>query len=323
MRIVTAALLGIALDSVGAGALAISASPAELGTLSRPFSADSPWNTPIDQSHTEYSDPTSNENRQFRDTSLANSWIHTENLLFRTPVDAPLVRWNFNTLNSLGKFSSNGTLQIKTPTNLRITHGGDGWAIFSDPDGVHYWETWAATYNASTRTYQVGYLVKANLKGTGWGQDGVGAGIRAAGASLLGGLIQPEELDKLSIEHALPIELDWSQLKAAENPSDRFVLPAVSADSDGASAYRGTIPMGAHFALPADLDILHAGLTPHGYALAKAYQKYGGYVVDAAGRTTSIAMVTGGTKQQLDNLYRDMAWIRDHLVLISSAPRWP
>ncbi len=41
----------------------------------------------------------------------------------------------------------------------------------------------------------------------GWGLNGVGAGIRAAGASLLGGLILPEELDNLSIEHALPIEL--------------------------------------------------------------------------------------------------------------------
>jgi hypothetical protein len=315
------AVVGAALVLTAAGALTIPAAPAEAGSVLHPFSADSPWNTPIDQAHAKYSDPNSIENRQFRDTSLANSWIggESENLLFETPVNAPVAKWTFDTLNDGGRFSSNGTLQIQTPKKLTITQGGDGWSIFTDPDGVHYWETWAATYDASTRTYHVGYMVRGNLNGTGWGHDGAGAGIRAAGASLLGGLIQPEELDKLSIEHALPIELDWSQLKAGVNPSDQFVFPAVSADSDSTTSYHGTIPMGAHFALPADLDISHAGLTPHGHALAKAFQKYGGYVVDAAGHTASIAMVTGGTKQQLDNLHQDVAWIRDHLVMIFPA----
>jgi hypothetical protein len=316
-------VIGAVLALAAAGALTIPAAPAEAASLLHPFSADSPWNVPIDQAHVKYSDPNSIENRQFRDKSLANSWIQTENLLFETPVNAPLVKWAFDTLNDGGKFSANGTLQIQTPMKLTITHGSDGWSIFTDPDGVHYWETWAATYNASSRTYHVGYMVKGNLNGTGWGHDGVGAGIRAAGASLLGGLIQPGELDKLSIEHALPIELDWSQLKAAVNPSDQFVFPAISADSDSTTSYHGTIPMGAHFALPADLDISQAGLTPLGHALAKAYQKYGGYVVDAAGHTTSIAMVTGGTKHQLDDLNQDVAWIRDHLVMILPAPRRP
>jgi hypothetical protein len=309
-------VVGAALALAAAGALTIPATPAEAGSVLHPFSPDSPWNTPIDQTHVNYSDPNSVENRQFRDPLLANSWIHAENLLFETPVNAPRAKWTFDTLNDGGRFSSNGVFQIQTPKELIIAHGVDGWSIFTDPDGVHYWETWAATYDAPTRTYHVRYMVKGNLNGTGWGHDGVGAGIRAAGASLLGGLIQPEELDKLSIEHALPIELDWSQLKAGVDPSAQFVLPAVSADSDSTTSYRGTIPMGAHFALPADLDIAHAGLTPTGYALAKAYQKYGGYVVDAAGHTTSIAMVTGGTTQQLDGLYHDAAWIRDHLVMI-------
>jgi len=199
---VKTAAVGAALALAAAGASSFQLPPAEAGSVLHPFSADSPWNTPIDQAHVKYSDPNSIENRQFRDMSLANPWIQTENLLFETPVNAPLAKWAFDTLNDGGTFSSNGTLQIQTPKKLTITHGGDGWSIFTDPDGVHYWETWAATYNASTRTYHVGYMAKGDLNGTGWGQDGVGAGIRAAGASLLGELSQPEELNKLSIEHA-------------------------------------------------------------------------------------------------------------------------
>ena len=143
-------VLGAALDLLAAGVLTLSASPVDAGSLSRPFSPDSPWNTPIDQGHTSYSEPNSIENRQFKDPSLANSWIQTVNLLFKTPLDAPVVNWSFDTLNDNGNFSAHGAVQIKTPANLTIQHGDDGWTIFTDPDGVHYWETWAAKYNAST-----------------------------------------------------------------------------------------------------------------------------------------------------------------------------
>ena len=126
-------------------------------------------------------------------------------------------------------------------------------------------------------------------------------------------------MDNLSIEHALPIELDHAQLKAGTVQTDQFIAPAVSADADSIAMCGGTIPMGAHFALRPDLDISQAGLTPEGQALAKAYQKYGGYVVDAAGFTTSLAMVTGATAQQINNLHTDAAWIRSNLVMILPA----
>jgi hypothetical protein len=290
--------------------------------MGRLFSADSPWNTPIDPSHVTYTAPSTIENRQFRDTALANSWIQMENFLFKTPADARVSRWDYDTFNdgdkdvNAGKFSHSGTLNLATPKS-KITHGGDGWLIFNDLDGVHFWETWAARYDAKTKTYHVAYIVKGNLKnGTGWGKDGVGAGIRAAGASLLGGLILPEELNSLSIEHALSIELDWSQLKKGKKLTDQYVFPAVTADSEGLTAYKGTIPMGARFAIPPDVDLSAASLTPEGLAVAKAYQKYGGYVTDAAGRTASVAMITGGTKQQIANLYTDADWIRQHLVMV-------
>ncbi|KJC53499.1 hypothetical protein UP06_00020, partial [Bradyrhizobium sp. LTSP857] len=284
------------------------------------FSADSLWNTPISELNVQYSDPNSIQNLQFENTSLANTWVQSADLFFSTPTDAPHMKWTFDVLNQAtvgGGFSSHGTLQLSTPIDLTPTHGSDGWAVFTDPDGIHYWEAWKASYDSASQTWHASYLVEGDLNGTGWGTaPGAGAGIRASGASLLGGLITTDELNSLSINHAMAIELDPTQLKAGTNQLDQFVFPAVSADGSSVSVYKGTIPVGAHFALPSNLDIEHAGLTPEGLAVARAYQQYGGYVVDAAAHTASIAMVEEANTQQLADLHHDAAWIRDHLVMV-------
>src|SRR5262249_35400638 len=124
------------------------------------------------------------------------------------------------------------------------------------------------------------------------------------------GVVTEAELDSGQINHALAIELDFSQLAAG---TDQFVFPAASADSDSTTSYTGTIPMGPHLALRADLDLPCAGLTPEGYAVAKAYQDYGGYVVDSAGHTTSLGAIDSSvTETQVTNLFQDIQWIRDH-----------
>jgi hypothetical protein len=292
------------------------------GTFASPFASSSLWNTPIDQLDPIYSDPGSIEDVQFRDTSLANTWASFQNFVYDTPANAPLVTWTYNVLNQTpggGTFTTNGTIQLPTPTNLSFGNGSDGWAIFSDPDGVHYWEVWEGSYNSVTMTYQAASMVEGNyVSGTGWGQNGVGAGIRASGASLLGGIVTQDELNNLSIDHALSIELSPQQLEAGVNQSDQFVFPAVSADTGSVGTYTGTIPMGAHFALPPSLDLADAGLTPEGLALAEAYQTYGGYVVDSAGQTTSLAQIEGGTTQQYNDIFANLTWIRDHLVMTST-----
>jgi hypothetical protein len=309
-----------------------------LPDIAHPFSADSAWNTPIDPAHITYTDPTAIENQQFRDQALANTWIQqVDNLLFITPPDTPLTLWNFDpgkhavystvasaplklwrydTLNNGGVFSTGGEMLIPTPPALGPTLEFADWSMFTELDGVHLWETWAAEV-LSDGTFHVPYLCHVDLTGTGWGKQATltGVGIRAAGASLLGGLIPAAELAGVPlIEHAVPIELDDAQLKAGTVQTDQFVPPAVSCDGDSLTTYTGTIPMGAHFALPPDV-VLPSTLTPEGLALAKAYQKYGGYVVDAAGFTCALALVTDISEQQSNALYLDTFWIRDNLVM--------
>jgi hypothetical protein len=292
------------------------------GSFSHPFSNSSLWNIQIGSLNPTYTDASAIQNVQFRDAGLANSWLQTDLHVYYTPSTAPTATWSFDTLNTTavgGTFSSNGTIQLQTPTNLQFTNGGDGWAVFTSPDGVHSWEAWVGSYDAATNTYHAAYLVENDVvNGTGWGKPdtGAGVGIRAAGASLLGGIVTQDELNGLSIQHALAIELDSHQLAAATGPTSagQFMYPAVTADNGSVGSYTGTIPMGAHFALPSDLDLTAAGLTPEGLALAKAYQTYGGYVVDTAGHTTALAQVEG-TPQQLTHLFADIDWIRDHLVM--------
>jgi hypothetical protein len=292
------------------------------GSFSHPFSDSSLWNIRIDSLNPTYTDAGAVQNVQFRDAGLANSWLQTDLHVYNTPSTAPTATWSFDTLNTTavgGTFSSNGTIQLQTPTDLKFTDGGDGWAVFNSPDGVHSWEAWVGSYDAAANTYHAAYLVENDVvNGTGWGKSdtGAGVGIRAAGASLLGGIVTQDELNSLSIQHALSIELDSTQLAAATGPTSagQFIFPAVTADNGSVGSYTGTIPMGAHFALAPDLDLTAAGLTPEGLALAKAYQTYGGYVVDTAGHTTALAQVEG-TPQQQAHLFADIDWIRDHLVM--------
>jgi hypothetical protein len=292
------------------------------GTFTDPFEATSPWNSPIDTATAQYSSPTAVYNQDFRNTALGNTWLQADNDLFHfTTPESPVARWDVVTFNDGGVFSS-GAKDLTTPTDIQFVHGTDLWSIFTDPDGSHFYEVWAASYNEATGTYGAEYMVRGDfVNGTGFGFGQDGAGIRAAGASLLGGVVTWDELSSGTINHALAIELSPAQLKAGSTQADQFVFPAVSADSGSTEHYTGSIPMGAHFALPPDVDIAAAGLTPEGATIAHAYQTYGGYVVDSTDATTSLAEVVGMPAAQADDfynnvVYNDMAWLRDHLIMI-------
>src|SRR5262245_53611553 len=122
-----------------------------------PFISTSPWNTPIDQADTTYSDPDSIQNQQFRDTSLANTWIHVDTLRFYSSSSDPVATWTYDTLNDHGTFLSNGSLQIQTPSDMTFFHGSDGWGMLSDSNG-HYYDVWVGSYDASIYNYHVGNL---------------------------------------------------------------------------------------------------------------------------------------------------------------------
>src|SRR5262249_53251086 len=103
------------------------------------------WNTPMDKAHTTYSDPDSIQNQQFRDTSLANTWIQDDTLRFYSSSSDPVATWTYDTLNDHGTFLSNVSPQIQTPSDMTFSGGSDALGMLSDSNG-HYYDVWDGTY---------------------------------------------------------------------------------------------------------------------------------------------------------------------------------
>src|SRR5258708_4920946 len=174
------------------------------GTFTDPFGATSPWNSPIDTATTQYSSPTDVYNQDFRNTALGNTWLQADNDLFHfTTPESPVAHWDVVAFNDGGVFSS-GAIDLRTPTDIQFVHGTDSWSIFTDPDGSHFYEVWAGSYDAATGTYGAEYMVRGDfVNGTGFGQDGVGVGVRASAASLLGCVATPDELISATLNQPL------------------------------------------------------------------------------------------------------------------------
>ena len=87
----------------------------------------------------------------------------------------------------------------------------------------------------------------------------------------------------------------------------------------------GLVPMGALLALPPSVNVEALPLTREGRILARAYQRFGGYVVDATDKTMTLAVLPQGCdKQMISNLFADRRTIRDHLVrVLNNSPEHP
>jgi hypothetical protein len=143
--------------------------------------------------------------------------------------------------------------------------------------------------------------------------------VRGFGGSLLGGLVRCNELRSGRIEHGVAMLLSDTQMKHAERSSDQHVWPAMVADANSERIYKGLIPMGSLVGIPRSVDLAALHLTPEGLALALAYQRYGGYVVDTAIHTMTLAVLENGCdRTSIDHLFADRRKIRDQLALVTN-----
>ncbi|MCC5709531.1 hypothetical protein LH488_27885, partial [Klebsiella pneumoniae] len=152
--------------------------------------------------------------------------------------------WTFGNTSSM-----NGSFQMRTPTDVQFKTG-DGWAIIVSEDGQHYVETWLGA-KTGTNSYPATYLPQNTVTGDGVSDvPGAHEGIRAAGMSLMGGVVQKSDLDSLEIDHAVAMAISTTQAGTAKSP---YIWPATTADGFSGS-YSGSIPMGSLFAIPKDVD---------------------------------------------------------------------
>src|SRR5262249_39171067 len=89
--------------------------------------------------------PDSIQNQQFRDTSLANTWIQNDTLRFYSSSSDPVARSAERRVGNHGSFLSNGSHQIKTPSDMTFSGGSDALGMLSDSNG-HYYDVWEGSY---------------------------------------------------------------------------------------------------------------------------------------------------------------------------------
>jgi hypothetical protein len=267
-----------------------------------PFAVSSPWNRPIGTG-ARFESRNAARTANLLSAS-ARPWVNAGR--YSVPVwlagsGSPLV-----TVRDAG---SRRTHQLRAPAAARPAAGSDGHLTVVQPGGAAALELWRVNRQGTT-SWTSGYAVRTDLRGSGF--DG---GVRASGASLLGGLIRAAELEAGVIRHALALAVPGGQLR--QGP----VWPATRQDNNAAGSYAGLNPMGTFVAIPPHVNVAALGLSPAGLAAARALQQYGAYVVDRAGAFTLFAQPMLEGTARLAALRRDMTKLREQLrVVVNNGP---
>jgi hypothetical protein len=293
----------------------------EYGTAWKPFSADSPWNTPIPANAT-YASASDIRVSRFRSHSsplnIAGDW-YTQWVWFAEETD-PLVTINVSTHNLDGNSTDSywgsrprdGDVTIRMPAGAHPDPGrsdgvhGTYWTDFPegkdahitiiDPDRLHSHEFWHAEEDAEGKK-AVAY-VKVPLTGLGVNICGerteqlvgeyfnsafVNLGWAAARAYGGSSLGGLIRAEELTVG---PMNHALALLLPFEllgnSPNNIPQWPATRTEFH--SSYGGTTILGTRFAIPRSVDIDSLGLSSAAARVfATTLQEYGAYVVDSAG----------------------------------------
>jgi hypothetical protein len=163
-------------------------------------------------------------------------------------------------------------VHVPMPSNAAPSVGSDASIGIYQPSSDTYWGFWKLNRQADGWHACWGGKIDHVSQTRGWYPNG--EGVSATGLAD-GGSIGIKEAQAGHIDHAIavgiPSPADWR----------RFSWPALRAD--GADYTANAIPEGTRFRLDASLNVDALPLSPLGKMVAKAAQKYGFIVTDAAG----------------------------------------
>ena len=261
-----------------------------------PFAADSPWNAGVGAA-ARYEQSTDSETAALVRGDV-RAWVNADQ--YSQPVYRATVLDPVATVQP----ASAPAVQYRIPDVARPAAGTDANLNVVEPSGRWADESWHM--RGQNPSWTSGHHLAVDLFGSGFG-----CGVRASGASAIGGLIRQWELDVGSIRHALALAITGDQLRRGP------VWPATSEDGDAAGSYTGPVPMGAFAAIPRGVDVGSLGLSPIGLALARAMQDYGVFVVDrTAGAVALYAEPTVGGGQ-LAELRQAFGVLRGQLRIVT------
>lgn len=243
-----------------------------------PFDTNSPWNYPL--GYGALLDEIVSDGFSINNSAWINSTGYSEPVFIATE-DDPI-----RTITQ--RNNPNNTVTVRVPPESMIDPQSDGNLLIIDETHSIVVEMWKCVLEADGN-YTAGSMVVNSLYD--WGFYTTYHGVRAAGCSVLGGLIRNGELTDPSgfgIKHALAAAVYPAALNnvAPEgSPGRSWVWPASSADSHHDSTYtsRGNLYMGSLMAIPIEVDIESLNLkTIQAQNIFNALQRYGTYIVDCA-----------------------------------------
>jgi hypothetical protein len=172
------------------------------------------------------------------------------------------------------------------PREARPASGDDGHMCVIYTPGQVVYEFWRLRWQDGG--IRAGGAVAFPFAGTGI-SDPPFRRVTASGFSNTVGMVKREDVtdDNFRIRHALTMALPWGLLG-----KNAYVPPAVGGEVMG-SATVDPIPLGARFALPADLNVDVLPVDPFVRELLRAARDYGIYVVDGSGSAPYRGLQTG------------------------------
>ncbi|USX45186.1 hypothetical protein [Dietzia kunjamensis] len=269
------AVAGVALALVAAlavvAAMWAGSGPAHRATAAEPFAPDSPFRTPVpadarvDSASDLVTGHLTGEGRVY--AGLVEFGIP----VYTATADTP--RYRVRCLRTQWGPCPFDGVDTPIPDGARPHTGSDGAMVVVDEDAQLSYEFWQAARTVPGWVTSFGAINP--LAGSGWGGAATGAG-----ASRLAGVVRVAEIERGVIEHALVLQSDNTCARM-------YRAPAVK--TDGRSDRPDCVPQGSRLRLDPALDLDALGLPAAHLAVARAMQRYGGYVVDRGGSPLSIS----------------------------------
>jgi hypothetical protein len=287
---VLALMVGCGADGTGGVPAATprsSSIPARRSTW-RPFSAQSPWNTPIESNPKLASDSAT----LIADLAGSSKWpffsINIEQ--YGIPiywVDERTPREHVEITLVGGRGFERGGADVPIPKSALPAVGTDKHLLIIDKSANVEWGFWRAEKRVDRWTCSV--CAMADLAGSGVRPPALhnpwwmGHGARACGFPLVAGLITVDELRAGAIEHALVLAYPHIRSRYYTAPAS-----TAQASTEEALPTRG-MPCGARVQLDPKIDVDALGLSASGRAIARALQTYGAYIGDYSGAVSLYA----------------------------------
>jgi hypothetical protein len=265
----------------------------------RPFSDNSPWNTPIaagaaaDRHSTEMIATLKATQTGGAITSDPNQYSYPVYFVDKTTPrwDIPCTSHKCTVVTEAGAQRTDVLRNVPLPANALASTGSDGQIIVIDQESGTEYDLWQVQRSATGWTVSNG-----STYNIAWDAAPREYGSRGAGVPYYAGLIRPWEIEAGEIGHALAF--------AYPTPArDRCVYPASKTDGRGDGQF--AIPEGARLQLDPSLtdeDFRRWGLDRTGIIIARALQRYGMYLIDISGRPKIIA------ENLKDNPYASRQW---------------